>query len=92
MPTPVTNPLTGLTDQQLATRQAIIQLLTNYGPELSKTMITSHIASYGSNYRINWEKELSALIRAGVVVRETRLIGDTARPIVVFYLKDRKPN
>lgn len=80
-----------LTEQQLSTRNAIKTLLSNYGPYLSKSMISAHIASYGSQYRLDWQGELKALVRQGVVIYESRMDESTSRPYAVYRLASRKP-
>lgn len=74
------------TEAQTATRNAILNLLRNYGPFLSLSMISSHIASYGTQYNVNWKHELNALVESGAVKFEARRDTSNARTVVGYFL------
>lgn len=74
-------------------RDAILTLMSRYGPLFTKTMLTSHIATYSNRFNYSWHKVLDDLVNNGTIIRSVSAYdaGDYRfNPAVIYILASRQ--
>lgn len=74
-----------MTVQEQTIRDMIINTLTYYGPRLSKSMLSAHVASYANRYGYRWEDTLTDLVNDGTVTCTAEQHGQR-RALTIYQL------
>ena len=66
-------------------QEKIVDILAEF-PNITRTMLASHVASHARYYNVDWAVILDSMIDLGVVIREARIKPDSNRATIVHRL------